>query len=238
MAKVAYKRILIKLSGEALAKKDQGGIDPEVARSIASQIKEVHDIGVDIGIVVGGGNILRGTNFSEKGMDRVTADYMGMLGTVINALALQDAIEKFDVGSRVMSALRVTSIAEPFIKRRATRHIEKGRVVIFCAGTGNPYFTTDTAAALRASEIDADIVLKGTKVNGVYDSDPMKNPKAVRFEKISYADVISKNLRVMDTSAISLCMENSIPIIVFDIFKQGNLKRVVYGERIGTYVSK
>ena len=236
MPKLKYKRILIKLSGEALAGKNENGIDPNMSLSIARQIKDIHDIGVQIGIVIGGGNIIRGIQFSKKGIERVTADYMGMLGTVINALALQDAIEKQGIDTRVMSALRVTSIAEPFIKRRAARHIEKMRVVIFCAGTGNPYFTTDTAAALRAVEMGAEIIVKGTKVDGVYDSDPFENPKAVKYDEIKFMDVLTNGLKVMDSTAISLCMDNNLPIVVFDIFKDGNLKKVISGEKIGTSV--
>jgi uridylate kinase len=231
-----YKRILLKLSGEALMG-DQGyGIDPSTIIRIAQEIKDVHDLGVEIAIVVGGGNIFRGVALASKGMDRASADSMGMLATAINALALQDALEQIGVFTRVMSAIEMNKIAEPFIRRRAIRHVEKSRVVIFAAGTGNPYFTTDSAAALRAREIKADAILKATKVDGVYDSDPKKNPSAKMFDRIGYLDVIQRDLEVMDTSAISLCREKSIPIHVFNLNVHGNIARVVQGEKIGTVV--
>jgi uridylate kinase len=231
-----YKRILLKLSGEALMG-DQGyGIDPSTIIRIAQEIKDVHDLGVEIAIVVGGGNIFRGVALASKGMDRASADSMGMLATAINALALQDALEQIGVFTRVMSAIEMNKIAEPFIRRRAIRHVEKHRVVIFAAGTGNPYFTTDSAAALRAREIKADAILKATKVDGVYDSDPKKNPSAKMFDRISYLDVIQRDLEVMDTSAISLCREKSVPIHVFNLNVHGNISRVVRGEKIGTVV--
>ena len=231
-----YSRILLKLSGEALMGNLNYGIDGEVVKFIAEEIKEIYDMGVQIGIVVGGGNIFRGVSESAKGMDRVSADYMGMLATVINSLALQNGLENLGVPTRVQTAIEMRQIAEPFIRRRAMRHLEKGRVVIFGAGTGNPYFTTDTAATLRASEINAEVVLKATKVDGVYDSDPLKNKDAVKFSEISYLDVLNKGLKVMDSTAISMCMDNSIPIIVFDLFGKGNLKNIVLGKKIGTLV--
>jgi uridylate kinase len=231
-----YKRILLKLSGEALMG-DQGyGIDPATITRIAEEIKGVHGLGVEIAVVVGGGNIFRGVALASKGMDRASADSMGMLATTINALALQDALEQIGVFTRVMSAIEMNKIAEPFIRRRAIRHLEKGRLVIFAAGTGNPYFTTDSAAALRALEIKADAILKGTKVEGVYDSDPQKNPSAKMFDKITYLDVIQRDLKVMDTSAISLCRERGVPIHVFNLYKSGNIARVVQGETVGTIV--
>ncbi|BAI79631.1 uridylate kinase [Deferribacter desulfuricans SSM1] len=231
-----YKRILLKLSGEALMGKQNFGIDGDVVKFIAQEIKEIYDLGVQIGIVVGGGNIFRGVSESAKGMDRVSADYMGMLATVINSLALQNALETLGIPTRVQSAIEMRQVAEPFIRRRAIRHLEKGRVVIFGAGTGNPYFTTDTAATLRASEINADVVIKATKVDGVYDSDPMKNKNAVKFDTIKYIDVLTKGLKVMDSTAISMCMDNEIPIIVFDLFGKGNLKDIVLGRKVGTLV--
>lgn len=231
-----YKRILLKLSGEALMG-DQGyGIDPTTITRIAEEIKGVHGSGVEVAIVVGGGNIFRGVALASKGMDRASADSMGMLATTINALAMQDALEKIGVFTRVMSAIEMNKIAEPFIRRRAIRHLEKNRLVIFAAGTGNPYFTTDSAAALRALEIKADAILKATKVEGVYDSDPEKNPSAKMFERISYLDVIQRDLKVMDTSAISLCRERGVPIHVFNLYKPGNIARVVQGENVGTIV--
>jgi uridylate kinase len=236
MNEPVYKRILLKLSGEALMG-DQGyGIDPATITRIAREIKEVHELGVEIAIVVGGGNIFRGVALSARGMDRASADSMGMLATVINALALQDALEKQDVFTRVMSAIEMNKIAEPFIRRRAIRHVEKGRVVIFAAGTGNPYFTTDSAAALRALEIRADAILKATKVEGIYTADPAKDPTARMFDSLTYLDVIQMDLQVMDTSAISLCRERGVPIHVFNLYKQGNISRVVKGEKIGTKV--
>jgi uridylate kinase len=231
-----YRRILLKLSGEALG--DSGaGISAGILRHMAEDIKEVRDLGVEIVIVVGGGNIFRGVSGMEKGIERATGDYMGMLATVINSLALQDALEKLGVATRVQSAIAMSQVAEPFIRRRAVRHLEHGRVVIFGGGTGNPYFSTDTAAALRANEIGAEVILKATKVDGIYDSDPMKNPKAKRFDRIAYADALQRQLKVMDATAFSLCMDNDMPIIVFDFFKRKNIRRVVLGEKIGTLVT-
>jgi uridylate kinase len=231
-----YKRILLKISGEALQGKEPYGIDPEFLKTLAEEIKTVVDMGVQVAIVIGGGNIFRGVSGATKGMDRATADYMGMLATVINALALQDALEKLGLKTRVQSAIEMKEIAEPYIRRRAIRHLEKGRVVIFAAGTGNPFFTTDTAAALRAAEINADVLLKATKVDGIYTADPEKVKDAKKLEKVSYKDVITKGLKVMDSAAVSLCMENRIPIIVFDIRNRGNLKKVVLGESVGSLV--
>lgn len=231
-----YRRIVLKISGEALAGELQYGIDPETVAGIAREIGEVVAMGVQVAVVVGGGNIWRGTASIARGMDRTTADYMGMLATVINALALQDALERQGVQTRVQTAIEMREIAEPFIRRRALRHLEKGRVVIFAAGSGNPYFSTDTAAALRAAEIEADVMLKATKEDGIYDSDPRENPHAVRFESISYLDVLRLQLKIMDTTATSLCMDNAIPIIVFDVSRPGNIRRVVLGENIGTLV--
>lgn len=232
-----YRRILLKLSGEALGDDSGCGINPEAIHGMARQIREVRDLGVDVVIVVGGGNIFRGLQGSEKGIERATGDYMGMLGTVINALALQDALEKQKVPTRVQSAIAMSQVAEPFIRRRAVRHLEKGRVVIFGGGTGNPYFSTDTTAALRAAEIGADVILKATKVDGVYDSDPKKNPKAKRFDQITYLDALQKQLKVMDSTAFSLCMDNKMPIIVFDMFEEHNLLRLVKGDKVGTLVT-
>ena len=234
--KVVYKRILLKLSGEALLGKQSSGVDPEVAKYIAAEIKSLADLNVQIGIVVGGGNIFRGLEASSKGMDRTSADYMGMLATVINSLALQSALEMSGIATRVQSAIQMHQIAEPFIQRRALRHLEKGRIVIFAGGTGNPYFTTDTAASLRAMEIKADVIMKATKVDGVYDSDPVKNKNAVMFKDIRYIDVLTKNLKVMDATAISLCRDNSLPIIVFNLQKKGNIRGVICGKKIGTYI--
>ncbi len=231
-----YKRILLKLSGEALAGENRNGIEPQVLERIASEIAVVHQEGVEIGIVLGGGNIFRGVSASVQGMDRVNADYMGMLATVINSLALQDALERAGVKTRVMSAIEMNRICEPFITRRATRHLEKGRVVIFGCGTGNPFFTTDTAAALRAREIGAEIILKATKVDGVYDKDPIKHSDAKRYEQLSYLDVLKWQLEVMDATAISLCMEEGTPIRVFNLNVHGNIPRVVRGENVGTLV--
>lgn len=231
-----YRRVVLKLSGEALSGSEKYGISPEVVDSIARQIKEVIELGVQVAVVVGGGNIWRGVAGSAKGMDRATADYMGMLATVINSLALQDALEKHGVDTRVQTAIEMKEIAEPYIRRRAIRHLEKGRVVIFAAGTGNPYFSTDTTAALRAAEIEADVMLKATKEEGVYDSDPRLNPDAKKFEQIDYLAVLQKGLRVMDSTATSLCMDNQIPIIVFDLNASGNIKKVIMGENIGTTV--
>lgn len=234
--KPVYKRILLKLSGEALLGDQEFGISSEVISSYAKQIKEIADLGVEVGIVIGGGNIFRGLSGAEQGVDRVTGDHMGMLATVINSLALQNSIEKLGVQTRVLTAIEMPKIAEPFIKRRAQRHLEKGRVVIFGAGTGNPYFTTDTAAALRAIEINADIVIKATKVDGIYDKDPKKYEDAKKYNKVTYTEVLNNNLRVMDAAAISLCRDNNLPLIVFDSLKEGNIKKVVLGEKIGTVV--
>jgi uridylate kinase len=234
----AYKRILLKLSGEALLGDKSFGIDRAVAEYFAREIKAANTLGVEIAAVVGGGNIFRGVSDSALGMDRVSADQMGMLATVINALALQDALERRGVFTRVLSAIEMREVAEPFIRRRAIRHMEKGRVVIFAGGTGNPYFSTDTAAALRAMEVKADIILKATKVDGIYDDDPLKNPKAKRFESLSYFDVLQKGLKVMDTTAISLCMDNRVPIIVYNLRQPGNLRRIVLGQKVGTIVKE
>src|SRR5436853_4117104 len=232
-----YRRILLKLSGEALGGEAGIGIDPKAVLNMAEQIREVRELGVQVVVVVGGGNIFRGLSGSERGIERATGDYMGMLATVINALALQDSLEKLGVATRVQSAITMAQVAEAFIRRRAVRHLEKGRVVIFGGGTGNPYFSTDTAAALRANEIGAEVILKATKVDGIYDSDPKKNPKAKRFSEISYLDALKKQLKVMDSTAFSLCMDNKMPIIVFDLFRPHNLKRVVLGEKVGTLVT-
>jgi uridylate kinase len=233
-----FKRILLKLSGEAL-QGDQGfGIDPKVIASMASEIKEVSGMGIEVALVIGGGNIFRGLAASTQGMDRSTADYMGMLATTLNSLALQDALERIDVPTRVQSAISMSELCEPYIRRRAVRHLEKGRVVIFAGGTGNPYFTTDTAAALRAMEIHADAIFKATKVDGVYDSDPVKNPKAKKFGSLSFKDVLTKDLKVMDSTAISLCMDNKMPIYIFNMTEGGNVKRILNGEKIGTVVQE
>jgi uridylate kinase len=237
MDKLRYKRILLKLSGEALLGDQEYGIDARVLGLYAEEIKSVRELGAEIGIVIGGGNIYRGIEDSADGVDKVTGDHMGMLATVINALALQNALEKQGLFTRCLSAINMERIAEPFIRRRAIRHLEKGRIVIFAAGTGNPYFTTDTAAALRAIEIEADVILKGTRVDGVYDSDPEKNAAAIHLPEISYADILKKDLRVMDLTAITLCRENKLPIIVFNVNKPGNLRRVVLGETVGSRVS-
>lgn len=231
-----YRRVVLKLSGEALAGGQGFGINPDVVKSIAGQIEEVVGLGVQMAIVVGGGNIWRGLAGSAKGMDRATADYMGMLATVINALALQDALEKQGIISRVQTAIEMRAVAEPYIRRRAIRHLEKGRVVIFAGGTGNPYFSTDTAAALRAAEIEAEVILMAKRVGGVYDDDPLKNPNAKMFTSLTYIDLLSKGLAVMDSTATSLCMDNRIPVVVFNINENGNIKRAVLGENIGTYV--
>jgi uridylate kinase len=231
-----YRRILLKLSGESLMGSQPFGIDPEIVKSIANQVKEVHGLGVEIGIVIGGGNIFRGLSASEQGFDRVSADHMGMLATVINALAMQDALENVEVRTRVLSAIEMRQVAETYIRRRAVRHLEKGRVVIFAAGTGNPYFSTDTTAALRAMEIKAEVIMKATRVDGIYDADPETVPDAKIFPEISYLDVLTQRLRVMDTTAISLCMDNHLPIIVFNINEKGNIRRVVLGEKIGSLV--
>jgi uridylate kinase len=231
-----YRRVLLKLSGEALMGERQFGIDPAVLKQYASEIKGVHDLGVELGIVIGGGNIYRGVADSTDGIDKVTGDHMGMLATLVNALALQSALEGEGTLTRLMSAIRVDVVAEPFIRRRAVRHLEKGRVVIFGAGTGNPYFTTDTAAALRAVEIEADAIIKGTRVDGVYDSDPERNPAAFRFTELSYLDVLQKDLKVMDMTAITLCKENKLPILVFNMNTKGNFRRLILGEEVGTTV--
>jgi len=231
-----YRRVVLKLSGEALAGNQGFGIDPDVVKSIASQIEEVVQLGVQMAIVVGGGNIWRGLAGSAKGMDRATADYMGMLATVINSLALQDALEKQGIISRVQTAIEMRAVAEPYIRRRAIRHLEKGRVVIFAGGTGNPYFSTDTTAALRAAEIEAEVILMAKRVGGVYDDDPLKNPNAKRFTSLTYIDLLNKGLTVMDSTAASLCMDNRIPVVVFNLNEVGNIKRAVLGENIGTFV--
>jgi uridylate kinase len=236
MAVAVYKRILLKLSGEALAGEQRYGIDPETIITIANEVKEIVACGAELALVIGGGNIFRGLAASSRGMDRASADYIGMLATMINALAMQDALEKLGVDTRVQSAIAMQEVAEPYIRRRAIRHLEKGRVVIFGGGTGNPYFTTDTAASLRAMEIGAEVILKGTNVDGVYSADPKKDPNAVKFSRLTYIDVLKKGLQVMDATAISLCMDNNLPIIVFDITTGGNVKRVVFGEEIGTTV--
>jgi uridylate kinase len=233
----AYKRILLKLSGEALMGEQSYGIDPAVATQIAKDIAEIQNLGVETAIVIGGGNIFRGVAASARGMDRATADYMGMLATIINALALQDALEQNGVPTRVVTAIEMRAVAEPFIRRRAIRHLEKRRVVVFGAGTGNPYFSTDTAAALRAMEIKADVIMKGTKVDGIYDADPMLQPTATRFDRISYLQVLDKGLKVMDATAISLCMDNKLPIVVFNLKTPGNIKRAIAGEPIGSLVT-
>jgi uridylate kinase len=234
-----YKRIVIKLSGEALREPgSRENISPQIVRELAARIKEIHDLGVQTSVVIGGGNIWRGLSASHRGMDRTTADYMGMLATVINGLALKGALEEAGVQTRVQTAIEMQNVAEPFILGRAIRHLEVGRVVIFVAGTGNPYFSTDTTAALRASEIRADVILKATKVDGIYDSDPNKNPDAKRFDRVSYTDALSKRLQVMDSTAFSLCMDNKIPIIVFDMNKQSNFRDVVLGRNVGTTVSE
>ena len=236
MAKPVFKRILLKLSGEALMGEQNYGIDTAKAESVARELKAVHELGVQVAIVVGGGNIFRGVAASAKGMGRATGDYMGMLATVINSLAMQEALEKLGTPTRVMSALTIAQVAEPYIRRRATRHLEKRRVVIFAAGTGNPYFTTDTAASLRAMEIEANIIFKATKVDGVYDADPMKVADAKRYQQLTYIEVLQQNLKVMDSTAISLCMDNQLPILVFSLLEPGNIKRAVLGEPVGTLV--
>ncbi len=238
MAAPRYNRVLLKLSGEALQGDRGYGIAPPVIEAIAAELKEVHTMGVQVGIVIGGGNIFRGVAASAQGMDRASADYMGMLATVINALALQEALESADIPTRVQTAIEMQALAEPYIRRRAVRHLEKGRFVIFGAGTGNPYFTTDTAAALRANEINAQIIMKATKVDGIYDSDPMKNPNAKRYERLSYLEVLQQNLKVMDSTAISLCKDNNLPIMVFNMHEKGNIRRAVSGEPIGTVVGE
>jgi uridylate kinase len=232
-----YKRILLKLSGESLMGKDGYGISLDVTHRIANELKAVTGQGIEIAIVIGGGNIFRGMSGAEKGIDRTTGDYMGMLATVINAMALQDALEKAGVQTRVLSAIQINQVVEPYIRRRAIRHLEKGRVIIFAAGTGNPFFTTDTAASLRAMEIKAEVIFKATKVDGIYDKDPKKHPDAKRYESLKFLDVLNQGLQVMDSTSISLCMDNKLPIIVFDLFRDGNIKRAIMGEAIGTLVS-
>lgn len=236
MASPAFKRILLKLSGEALAGKQGSGINTTTIKQIAQDVAQAFNAGIQIGIVIGGGNIFRGVAASAEGMDRASSDYMGMLATVINSLALQDALEKEGVPTRVQTAIEMAEIAEPYIRRRAMRHLEKGRVVIFGAGTGNPYFTTDTAAALRAMEINAEVIMKATKVDGIYDKDPMKYSDAVKFDKITYIDVLNRGLKVMDSTAVSLCMDNKLPILTFDLTGEGNVLRACMGEKIGTLV--
>jgi uridylate kinase len=236
-AEPAYRRVLLKLSGEALAGGHGYGIDPDTLGRIAAEIREVVSLGVELAVVIGGGNIFRGIAASAGGMDRATGDYMGMLATVINALALQDAVEKAGVATRVLSAIEMRAVAEPYIRRRAMRHLEKGRVVVFAAGTGNPFFTTDTAGALRAVEIGAEAILKATKVDGIYTSDPASDPGAVRLARVGYIEVLNRGLQVMDTTAITLCMDNKLPIVVFDLTQRGNIRRIVMGEPVGSVVS-
>jgi len=235
--KPAYRRVVLKLSGEALQSQKKGyGIDAAVLLDIATQLKEVKSLGLEIAVVVGAGNIFRAASTIGRAIERVTADYMGMLATLINSLALQDTLEKLGVNTRVQTAIQMEQLAEPYIRRRAVRHLEKGRIVIFAGGTGNPYFTTDTAAALRAIEINADVILKATKVDGVYSADPIKNKKAKKFNKLSYMEVVNKNLKAMDSTAVTLCMENKLPIVVFNLFKKDNIKKVILGEHIGTLI--
>lgn len=231
-----FKRVLLKLSGEALTGENSFGIDPNIVARYAKEIKSIVDLGVEVAIVIGGGNIYRGMNESETGIERAQGDYMGMLATVINGMALQSMLEKQGMYTRLLSAIKMEQIAEPYIRRRAIRHLEKHRIVIFGAGTGNPYFTTDTAGSLRAIEIQADVILKGTRVNGVYTADPEKDPKAVKYDTISFKECIDKNLKIMDMTAFTLCMENNLPIIIFDMNQEGNLKRLVCGEKVGTLV--
>ncbi len=238
MPNPVYKRVLLKLSGEALMGEQQFGIDPSMLRQYAVEIQAVRDLGVQVGVVIGGGNIFRGVSNSTTGIHKATGDQMGMLATLINALALQASLENMGLSTRLMSAIRMDTIAEPFIRRRAVRHLDKGRIVLFGAGTGSPYFTTDTAAVLRGVEIEADVVIKGTRVDGVYDSDPERNPEAFRFEKITYMDVLKKDLKVMDMTAITLCRENNLPILVFNMNRPGNFKRLILGESVGTRVSE
>jgi uridylate kinase len=233
-----YKRILLKVSGEALCGEQGFGIESGIVNQLAGEIKEVHLNGVEVGIVIGGGNIFRGLTAAAEGMDRVSADYMGMLATVINSLAMQDALEKMGVQTRVQTAIDMQEVAEPFIRRRAIRHLEKGRVVIFAGGTGNPYFTTDTAASLRAIEIEADVILKGTRVDGVYSTDPLVDPSAERFETLTYLDILRRGLKVMDATAVSLCMDNNLPILVYNLSEGGALRRIVEGDRVGTLVEE
>jgi uridylate kinase len=236
--KPKYKRIVLKLSGEALkARGSLDNISPEIVQQVCSQIKEIHELGVELAVVIGGGNIWRGLSASNRGMERTTADYMGMLATVINGLALQSQLEELGIPTRVQTAIRMDNVAEPFIRRRAVRHLEQGRVVIFVAGTGNPFFSTDTTAALRASEIGAEIILKATKVDGIYTADPLKDPKAKRFDRITYREALTRQLKVMDSTAFSLCMDNHVPIIVFDLLTRNNIRKVVLGQKVGTLVS-
>jgi uridylate kinase len=236
LAKLKYPRVLLKLSGEALAGEKRSGFDFDVIQRLAGEVKDIVEMGASVGLVIGGGNMVRGSQLSKMGMDRVAADYMGMLGTVINALAVQDVLEKIGLNTRVMSAIGMKEVAEPYIRRRALRHFEKKRVVIFAAGTGNPYFSTDTAAALRAIQMEADVIIKATSVDGVYSADPKLDPKATRFESISYKDVISKELAVMDQTAITLCKENKVPIIVLNIHRHGEVAKALQGEKVGTIV--
>ncbi len=236
MPKIKFKRVLLKLTGEAVSGEGGYGIDQKVVRDIALEIKEIHEMGIETALVIGGGNIFRGSIAANAGMDRVTADYMGMLATIINGLALQDALEREGVNTRMLTAIEMRQVAEPYVRRRAIRHMEKGRVVIFAGGTGSPYFTTDTTASLRAIEINANVILKATKVDGVYSADPIKDKSAVKFTDLTYMDVLQKDLKVMDATAISLCMDNNLPIIVFRLMKKGNIKRVLSGEKIGTIV--
>lgn len=238
MPNPVFRRILLKLSGEVLAGDAGFGIDPKRAQYLASEVQSVKNHGVEICLIIGAGNIFRGIQAADQGMERVTGDYMGMLATIMNSLAIQNALEKLNCDTRVLSAIPVSQVAEPYIRRRALRHLDKGRIVIVAGGTGNPYFSTDTAAALRATELGAEAVLKGTKVDGVFDSDPMKNPSAVKFDKISYREVLNKNLRVMDMTAITLCRENNVPIVVFNINRQGDLEKVLLGSKIGTLVTE
>jgi uridylate kinase len=237
MGNLKYKRVLLKLSGESLMGNQGFGISSDVLDFFSDEVKKVYDVGVELGIVIGGGNIYRGLSAASQGIHRVTGDQMGMLATIINSLALQNAIEKKGIATRLMSSLKMEEIAEPYIRRRAIRHLEKGRVIIFGGGTGHPYFSTDTAASLRAVEIGADVIVKGTRVDGVYDSDPEKNPDALKFENISYIDILKKNLRIMDLTAVSLCQENNLPMMVFNMDIPGNLLKLVKGEQIGTYIS-
>jgi len=238
MSNPIYKRVLLKLSGEILSGSNGYGIDPEKALYLAREVKSIYDLGVGIGLIIGAGNIFRGIQAADRGMERVTGDYLGMLATIMNAISVQDALEQEGCETRTLSAISITQVAEPYIRRRALRHLEKGRIVIIAGGTGNPFFTTDSAAALRATELNAEIVIKGTKVDGVYDQDPMSNSKANKYDSISFNDVLQKNLRVMDLTAITLCKENKIPIQVFNIKKSGNLKQLILGAKIGTIVSE
>lgn len=236
MSKPVYKRVLLKLGGEALSKPGGTGIDPDEAAFLASRVKLVRDMGVEAAVVIGGGNLWRGREGNQRGMEQATADYMGMIATVMNALALQDALERAGVYTRVQTAIEMRAIAEPYIRRRAIRHLEKGRVVIFAGGTGNPYFTTDTAGALRAMEIDANVMIKATKVDGVYDADPKTHPEAVKFDRISYTDALSRRLKVLDATAISLCMEHDLPILVLNLWEENSLQQAMLGEQIGTFI--